>query len=128
MTISHSNLRRTVSYAEIEADAISAVEPDSIGFSLTIAGEAEALVLECLASGAKNLVIYDTDRQRIVVDQGGGEFSSWSEGLKLKVAELLHELTDWETNLRKVRGAWDIRLLADADITFDDLVTREELT
>ena len=119
MTISHSELRRNASYDEIIAFSFAPSEPNTVNFSIEIAGEEELIELECDFTGTKSIYIYDQRANRVEVDITGETFASWSKDLKVKITELLSELADWEASMRKPGGAWDICLLDEPNTTLE---------
>ena len=125
MTISHSELRRNARYCDISAFSFAPSEPDTANFSIAINGVEGLVELECGSTGTKTVFIYDEKSRRTPIDIEGPIFGSWSEDLKRKITELLSELAEWESSIRKPFGAWDIRTLANPDFSFDDIPENE---
>jgi hypothetical protein len=126
MTIFRSELRRCAQYDELCAVSFAPGEPDSIAFSIGTSGEEELVELECLSSGQKRILIYDKVGSRVEVDPASPTFRSWSYGLQKKVAELLIEIAEWEAKLRGLAQTWDIRLLANPELSPEDLTKDDE--
>ena len=128
MTISDSELRRNAAYEDISATSFAPAEPDTANFSIAIRSVEDLVELECDCTGTKSVFIYDEQARRTLVDITGPIFGSWSDDLKRKITELLSDLAQWESSMRKPRSAWDIRLLADPDRSLDEIPEGEDIT
>ncbi|MDG2002133.1 MAG: hypothetical protein P8J20_02270 [Novosphingobium sp.] len=121
MTISRSELRRSVVYDDLTSSSRSYAEPDTVSAVIETAAEDDLVEIICNSNGLKEIQIGDLASLQYEVDLASETFASWSPGLKTKVAEALTDLADWEAKLRRSGGVWDARLLADPNLSLEDL-------
>ena len=119
MTISRSEWRNTVGYEALKNCVFEMPDVDSVGFMIgTDESEYEEMVeVECLNSGLKTVYKWEGPGLRVKVALESPEFNSWSEGLRLKVGELLEELASWEARLRRLGEPWEAGHLADPNFS-----------